>query len=104
MNRWLSFLRHHERLFGARLQFITALHGALLSVASVLPAIVYILVGLTLSLRAGDTTTTVALMATLVTSILLALRNSLIASVRDMPLLLLASVVVISARHRVFSC
>jgi hypothetical protein len=72
--------------------------------APILSAIVHILVGLTLSLRPGDTTTTVALVTTLVTSVLFLLRNSLIASVTDMPLLLLATVVVIPARHWVFSC
>jgi hypothetical protein len=73
-------------------------------VAAVLPAIVDTLVGLTLTLRPGDATTPVALVAALVTSVLFALRNSLVAPVRDMSLLLLRAIVVVSAGHRGFSC
>ncbi len=72
--------------------------------AAVLPAIVDILIGLALSLRSRDTTTTVALVPTLVTRVLLALRNSFVAPVGDMPLLLLATIVVVSARHGDLLC
>jgi len=62
---------------------------ALLAVASVLPLIVNVFVGLTLALRPRDTTTSVALVTALVASVLLTLGNSFVAVVWNMPLLLL---------------
>jgi uncharacterized membrane protein YczE len=58
-------------------------------VASVLSLVVDVFVGLTLALRPRDTTTSVALVAALVAGILLALGNSFVAAVRNMPFLLL---------------
>ena len=75
-----------------------------LSVASVLTLIIDVLVSLALTLRLGDTTTPVTLVTSLVTSVLLTLWNSLVAPVGDMPLLLLGSVIVVSARHRDLCC
>ncbi|HEY8383418.1 MAG TPA: hypothetical protein VIL09_14825 [Microvirga sp.] len=57
--------------------------------AAVLPTIVDILVGLALSLRFRNAPATVAFVTTLVTSILFAFGNSLVAPVGHVPLLLL---------------
>jgi hypothetical protein len=93
--------RRISGLAGQTQSFSQGKRTSVLSVASVLSAIVYALIGLTLALRPGDAAA-VALMATLVTCVLFALLDGFVAAVGHVALLL-RPIVVVPARHEVCS-
>jgi hypothetical protein len=73
--------------------------SCLLAVTAVLLAVVHPLIRLALALRLGNATTAIAMMRMMPGILAVALRNSPVASVGHVPLLLLAAVVVVSAGH-----
>jgi hypothetical protein len=73
-------------------------------VAPVLAAIVHALVGLTLALGPGNAATAIAMMRMLARVFIAALGNGFVASVGDVAFLFFRPIVVVPARHRVFSC
>ena len=94
--------RRISGLAGQTQSFSQGKRTSVLSVASVLSAIVYALIGLTLALRPGDAAAPITLMATLVTCVLFALLDGFVAAVGHVALLL-RPVVVVPARHEVCS-
>ena len=73
--------------------------GEFLAVTAVLLAVVYPLVPLPLALRLGNATTAIAMMRMVAGILCVPLRNSFVASVRRVPLLLLTAVVVVPSGH-----
>jgi hypothetical protein len=73
--------------------------GRLLPVTAVLLAVVHAFVRLALALRLGDSATTVTMMRMVASILAVAFRNSFVASVGHVPLLLFAAVVVVPSGH-----
>jgi hypothetical protein len=70
-------------------------------VAAILVVVVNVLVRLPLTLRLGNATATVAMMRMVARILAVTFRNSFVASIGHVPLLLLAAVVVVTAGHGV---